>query len=73
MGNNCTMMVDGTDFQILQKGITKKVNAFASHKYAGKSTLRYELGANSLAGNLVWMQGPYPAGKFINIKISTRF
>ena len=34
----------------------------------GKSTLRYELGVDILAGNLVWIQGPYPAGKYTNIK-----
>jgi hypothetical protein len=59
--NNCTMTVDGTDFRIPQKGVTTKGNAFASHKYAGKSALRYELGVDILAGNLVWIQGPYPA------------
>ena len=46
-----------------------KGNAFGSHKYAGKSALRYELGVDILAGNLVWIQGPYPAGKYTNIKI----
>ncbi len=51
------MSIDGTDFHILQKGPT-----FASHKYAGKSALRYELGIDILAGNLVWVSGPYPAG-----------
>jgi hypothetical protein len=63
------MTIDGTDFRIPQKGIVKKGNAFASHKYAGKSALRYELGVNILAGNLVWIQGPYPAGKYTDIKI----
>ena len=69
MENDCTMTIDGTDFRIPQKGITKKGNAFASHKYVGKSALCYELGVNILAGNLVWIQGPYPAGKYTDIKI----
>jgi hypothetical protein len=64
MLNDCTMTVDGTDFRIPQKGVVTKGNAFASHKYAGKSALRYELGVDILAGNLVWIQGPYPAGKY---------
>ena len=68
-GNDCTVTIDGTDFRIPQKGIAKKGDAFASHKYAGKSTLCYELGVDILAGNLVWIQGPYPAGKYTNIKI----
>ncbi len=63
------MTINRTDFQIPQKGIAKKGNAFASHKYAGKSALRYELGVDILAGNLVWIQGPYPAGKYTDIKI----
>jgi hypothetical protein len=29
---------------------------------------RYELGVDILAGNLVWIQGPYPAGKYTDIK-----
>jgi hypothetical protein len=67
--NNCTMTVDGTDFRTPQKGAATKGNAFASHKYAGKSALRYELGVDILTGNLVWIQGPYPAGKYTDIKI----
>ena len=58
--NDCTM--NGTDFRIPQKGTVTKGNAFASHKYAGKSALRYELGVDILGGNLVWIQGPYPLG-----------
>ena len=67
--NDCTMTVDGTDFRIPQKGAATKGKAFASHNYAGKSALRYELGVDILAGNLVWIQGPYPAGKFTDIVI----
>ena len=62
--NDCTMTVDETDFRIPQKGPT-----FASHKYAGKSAVRYELGVDIIAGNLVWIQGPYPAGTYNDIKI----
>jgi hypothetical protein len=69
MGNDCLMTVDGTDFRIPQKGKAISGNAFASHKYAGKSALRYELGVDILAGRLVWIQGPYPAGKWPDIKI----
>jgi len=69
--NDCTITVDGTDFCIPQKGAATKGNAFASHKYAGKSALRYELGVDILVGNLVWIQRPYPAGngKYTDIKI----
>jgi len=68
-GNDCLMSVDGTDFRIPQKGLPMKGNAFASHKYAGKSALRYEPGVSILGGDLVWIQGPYPAGKYTDIII----
>ena len=67
VGNDCLMSIDGTDFRILQKGAATRGNAFGSHKYAGKSALRYELGIDILAGNLVWVSGPYPAGKWNDI------
>jgi hypothetical protein len=63
------MSVKGTDFCIHQQGAAVAGNPFGSHKYAGKSALRYKLGVNILAGNLVWIQGPYPAGKYNNIQI----
>jgi hypothetical protein len=65
------MLVDGTHFCIPQKGAAKKGNPFGSHKYAGKSALHYELGVDILMGNLVWIQGPHPAGAWPNIKIFT--
>ena len=40
------MTIDGTDYRILQKGATRKGNAFGSFKYAGKSALRYKLGVD---------------------------
>ena len=67
VGNDCLMSIDGTDFRILQKGAATRGNAFGSHKYAGKSALRYELGIDILAGNLVWVSRPYPAGKWNDI------
>ena len=63
------MSIDGTDFRIPQTGAAIRGNAFASHKYAGKSALRYEIGVSILGGDLVWIQGPYPAGKWTDIKI----
>ena len=63
------MTIDGTDYRIQQKGVAKKGNLFGSHKYGGKSALRYELGIDILAGNLVWVSGPYPAGRWTDVKI----
>ncbi len=59
----------GLTFWIPQQGAAERGDAFASHKYARKLALRYELGVDILAGNLVWIQGPYPAGKYNDIKI----
>jgi hypothetical protein len=67
--NDCLMAVDGTDFRVPQKETATKGNAFASHKYAGKSTLCYELGVSILGGDLVWIQDPYLVGKYTDIKI----
>jgi hypothetical protein len=67
--NNCLMTVDGTDFRVPQKGMATIGNAFASHKYTGKSALRYELGMSILGGDLVWIQGPYPVRMYTDIKI----
>jgi hypothetical protein len=57
--NNCTMTVNGTDFRIAQnqKRAVTKGDGFASHKYAGRSALRYELGVDILVGNLVCVLG----------------
>ena len=67
--NDCLMTINGTDFCIQQKGITKKGNAFGSHKYSGKSALQYKLDIDILKGNLVWVEGLYPAGAWPDIKI----
>jgi hypothetical protein len=63
------MSINGTDFRIPQTGTAIRGNAFASHKYAFKSALRYEIGVSILGRDLVWIQGPYPAGAFNNVKI----
>jgi hypothetical protein len=63
------MIVHGTDFHVSQKGMATKGNAFMYHRYAGKSAIRYKLGMRILGGDLVWIQGPYPMVKFIDVKI----
>jgi hypothetical protein len=67
------MTIDGTDFRIQQKGAARKGNLFGSHKYAGKSALRYELEVDFLGRNLVWVEGLYPAGAWNDIKFLTVF
>jgi hypothetical protein len=63
------MMINGTDFQIQHKGVIKKGKLFGSHKYSGKLALRHVLGVDDLAGNLVWVGGPYPTGAWPDLKI----
>ena len=67
--NDCLMTIDGTDFRVAQTGAAITGNAFGSHKYSGKSALRYEIGVSILRGDLVWINGPYPAGAWTDIKI----
>ncbi len=67
--NDCLVGIDGTDFRIRQQGDATKGNPFASHKYKGKSALRYELAVDILAGTLVRIDGPYPAGQYMDITI----
>ena len=63
VGNDCLVSVDGTDFQILSKG-----SKFYSHKFK-KSALRYEVAVCILTGDIVWINGPYPAGRWSDITI----
>ena len=67
--NDCLMSIDGTDFRIPQQGPAVKGNPFSSHKFKGKCALRYELGVDIVEGNLVWIEGPCPAGKCSDIVI----
>mmetsp|Transcript_28962 Transcript_28962/g.42271 ORF Transcript_28962/g.42271 Transcript_28962/m.42271 type:complete len:217 (-) Transcript_28962:448-1098(-) len=47
---------DGTDFKIAEHG-----RAFSSHTFAKKSGLRYEVCLCILTGDIVWINGPFPA------------
>jgi hypothetical protein len=63
------MSIDGTDVRIPQQGHAIAGNPFSSHKFAGKCALRYEIGIDILAGNVVWFEGPYAAGKYTDLAI----
>jgi hypothetical protein len=61
--------VDGTDFRIeTPYGEHKK---FYSHKFK-KSGLRYEVAISIQAGDIVWVNGPFPCGQWPDIKIFRR-
>lgn len=67
--NDCLLSIDGTDCRIPQQGAAVKGNPFSSHKFTGKCGLRYELGVDIKEGNLVWINGPFPCGKYPDITI----
>ena len=58
------LSVDCTDCHIQQKG-----PIFASHKLKKKSALRYEIAVGIISGDIKWINGPYPAGKYSELTI----
>ena len=63
-GNDCLITTDGTDFQIA----TQKGKDWYSFKFK-KSGLRYEVSLCILTGEIVWINGPFEAGKWTDICI----
>ena len=69
IGNTCRVSVDGTDFQIYQwKPFWK---GWFLHKFKGPG-VRYEVGLCIQTGEIVWLHGPFPCGKWPDIKIFRR-
>ena len=62
--NDCLMSVDGTEFRIAEHGLV-----FSSHKFKMKLGLRYEGAICILTGDIVWLNGPFPRGRWNDIKI----
>ena len=56
--------MDCTDCKVQQKG-----KAFSSHKFAKKSGLRYEVAIGILTGEMKWINGPFPCGKYADVTI----
>lgn len=63
-GSYCS--VDGTDCRILEPQPFSTM--WYSHKFSGPG-LRYEIGLSHNSGNIVWVYGPFPCGKWPDIKI----
>ena len=61
---SCLVMVDGTDFWICE--LKPFAKDFYSHKFV-KAGLHYEVGVCIQTGLIVWMKGPFVAGKYNNI------
>ncbi len=66
--NDCLISVDGIDVRIPQQGPAIPGNPFTSFKFKRKCGLQYKIGVDILAGNIVWVNGPYAAGKYTDIK-----
>ena len=60
------LSTDGTDFSILEQ--SPFWSGWCSHKFKGAG-LRYEIGVGICSGNICWLNGPFPAGKYSDIKI----
>jgi hypothetical protein len=65
--NNCLISVDGTDVRIPQQGPAIPGNPFSLFKFEGKCGLRYKIGVDILAGNIVRVDELYAAGKYPDI------
>lgn len=65
----CKISVDGTDFKIYEP--TPFDPKWYSHKFKGPG-LRYEVGLNIQTGDLVWLNGPFPCGRYPDGVIATR-
>jgi hypothetical protein len=66
VGNLCLVSVDGTDFRIFN--IKPFWTGWFSHKFKGPG-LRYEVALNIMTGDIVWINGPFPCGRYPDITI----
>ena len=65
-GSICKISVDGTDFCIRQ--VQPFWTGWFSHKFNGPA-VRYEVAVSIQSGDIVWTNGPFPAGRFPDLKI----
>ena len=61
---DCTMSCDCVDF-----GIPNQGPAFSSHKFKKKSGLRYETCLCIQTGDVIWINGPRPCGRYPDMSI----
>ena len=60
---DCLISINGTDFRITEQGLD-----FYSHKFK-KSGLCYAVGICIATGDIVWLNGPYGCGLWLDIRI----
>jgi hypothetical protein len=66
IGNACLVSVDGTDFWIYQWA--PFWTGWYCHKFKGLG-VQYEVALNIITGRIVWIHGPFPCGKWPDLKI----
>ena len=65
-GKVTKVSVDGTDFRIYEQD--DEPRSWFSHKFNGPA-VRYEIGLSIEGGDIVWINGPFRAGRFCDIVI----
>lgn len=65
-GKTCKVTVDGTDFRIQQQHPFSK--KWYSYKFRGPA-VRYEVAVCIQTGEIVWINGPYPPGRWNDVTI----
>jgi hypothetical protein len=68
-GKTCKVTIDGTDFRIEEP--TPFSSNWFSHKFNGPG-VRYEVAICIQTGDIVWINGPFKAGKWSDMKIFRR-
>lgn len=63
-GSLCKVSIDGTDFRRMHSDWKR----YRSHKFDAPA-LRYEVGIAIQSGDIVWINGPFPAGRYNDIVI----
>ena len=58
------LSVDCTDCEVYQKG-----RVFSSHKFGKHSGVRYEIAIGIMTGEVKWINGPFPCGKYQDVTI----
>jgi hypothetical protein len=49
--------------------VPQKGRIFSSHKFKKKSGVRYEVALKIFTGEIAWLNGPFPCGKFSDVTI----
>ena len=68
LGRPQKITVDGTDFLCLPPNDGDERRSWYSHKFK-KPAVRYEVGISIQSGDIVWVNGPWRAGRYPDISI----